>query len=930
MPTRESMPQEDPRLVRALEEYRAALEAGRRPDRGEFLTLHPEIAEVLAECLDGLEFVYAAAPHLSGVDSGPPQEKQATPDMLPGGPLGDFRILREVGRGGMGVVYEAEQLSLARRVALKVLPFAATMDPRQLQRFHNEARAAAGLHHPNIVPVYAVGSERGVHYYAMQLIEGQTLAAAIDALRREAGLHAAAPGGPTASFVPGNEPAPTPAAETDVRPVAGLSTERSVKGPGYYQAVARLGAQAAEALEHAHQLGVVHRDIKPGNLMVDGRGNLWVTDFGLAQVHSDTRVTMTGDVIGTLRYMSPEQALAQHGVVDHRTDVYSLGVTLYELVTLRPAVDGSSRGEVLRKILDGESPRPRRLNPAVPVDLETILLKAMAREPESRYATAQGLADDLRRFLDDRPIAARRPGLAYRAARWARRHRALVGAATVVLVLAVAVLVPSLAYVGAELHKAEGYRNFARRAADDFYTDVAEGWLEQEPGLEDLQRQFLLKALEYYQEFARDDARGWEVRFAAARAYRRIGDIQQRLEALGEAERAYAEAAGRLHRLAGEFPARREVREELAGCRHAEGNLRAQTKRHAEAEASYREAVSLWEQLRSDAPDPVRASRDLGVSVSALGRLLQQTGRSAEAAEAYDRAVVLLDQPPDRSPKGMAYESHFAATLVYLAEIRNDGGRLEQARQLLRRSIEHRRAALKGRPRNPTYRRTLAEALTRLAGIQTRLGEKARAEDSYLEALAIQDRLADDFPMTALYRAELARVHTGLADLLHTTGRSREAVESYHRAADQWGRLVHDFPSSPGHARDLAWLLATCPQPSVRDPAGAVEWGRRAVSQAPRGGDCRRALGAALVGAGDWRGAIAELDQAVALRSGGDGREWLLLSLAHARLGEQDRAREWYDRSVKWLEDGRAEDATLHQLQAEVVAALGGGLPSRE
>jgi serine/threonine protein kinase/tetratricopeptide (TPR) repeat protein len=925
------MPPEDPRVVRALEEYRAALEAGRRPGRGEFLARHPEIAEALAECLDGLEFVYAAAPHLSGVGSEPPRDKPATPSVLPGGPLGDFRILREIGRGGMGVVYEAEQLSLGRRVALKVLPFAATMAPRQLQRFHNEARAAASLHHPSIVPVYAVGSERGVHYYAMQLIEGQTLAAAIDALRREAGLQTAAPGGPTASFVPGHDPAPAPAAETDVRPVAGLSTERSVKGPGYCRAVARLGAQAAEALEHAHQLGVVHRDVKPGNLMVDGRGNLWVTDFGLAQVHSDTRVTMTGDILGTLRYMSPEQALAHRGVVDHRTDVYALGVTLYELVTLRPAVDGSSRGEVLRKILDGEPPRPRRLNPVVPVDLETILLKAMAREPESRYSTAQALADDLRRFLDDRPIAACRPGLAYRAARWARRHRTLVGAAAVVLVLAHAILIPSLAYVADEHHKAEGNRDFARRAADDFYTDVAERWLDQEPGLEDLQRQFLLKALGYYQEFARDDARGWEVRFAAARSYRRVGDIQQRLEALGDAERAHAEAAGRLRGLAGEFPARREVREELAGCRHAEGDLRVQTKRYAEAEAFYREAVSLREQLRSDASDPVRASRDLGVSVSALGRLLQLTGRSAEAAEEYDRAVVLLDQPPDRSPKGMAYESHLGTTLVHLAELRSDGGRLEQARQLLQRSIDHRRAALKmGLPRNPTNRRALAEALTRLGVIQTRLGEKAEAEKSYQEALDIKDHLADDFPMTALYREELARVHTRLADLFHTTGRSREAVASYHRAAKQWGRLVHDFPSSPGHARDLAWLLATCPEPSVRDPARAVEWGRRAVSQAPRGGDCRRALGAALVRAGDWRGAIAELDQAVALRSGGDGREWLLLSLAHARLGEQDRARGWYDRAVKWLEDGRAEDATLHQLRAEVVAALGGGLPSWE
>src|SRR5262249_37389691 len=187
--------------------------------------------------------------------------------------------------------------------------------------------------------------------------------------------------------------------------------------------------QAALALGHAHELGVIHRDIKPANLLLDVRGHLWVTDFGLAQVRSDTRLTLSGDLVGTLRYMSPEQALGQRPIVDHRADLYSLGVTLYELLTLRPAFAGDERQEVLRQIAFDDPAPPRRLNRAVPAELETIVLKAMARNREERYATAQELADDLERFLRDEPIRARPPTLWQRARRWARRHGPVAAAA---------------------------------------------------------------------------------------------------------------------------------------------------------------------------------------------------------------------------------------------------------------------------------------------------------------------------------------------------------------------------------------------------------------------------------------------------------------------------------------------------------------------
>jgi WD40 repeat protein/serine/threonine protein kinase len=440
---------DDSRVIRALQEYQAVLQAGRRPNRHEFEARYPEIAPALAECLDGLEFVHGAAPHLSQAEMDPPAAASPGASLQPESPLGDFRLVREIGRGGMGVVYEAVQLSLGRRVAVKVLPFAAALDPRQLQRFKNEAQAAAQLHHPHIVPVHGVGCERGVHFYAMHFIEGQTLAAVIEELRANAEGRS-----------PNDERSPnTQAPMTKETPVGlrhstlSILSSSGLRDSAFFRAVAQLGIQAAEALDYAHRQGIIHRDIKPANLLLEGRAGrvnplvLWIADFGLAKLQGQGSLTMTGDVVGTLRYMSPEQALAKYAQVDERTDLYSLGATLYELLTLEPAFPGRDREELLRQIAFDE-PRPlRRLNLAIPAELETVVLKAMAKSPEERYATAQELADDLRRFLEDKPIRARRPSLRQRAVKWGRRHKTVVRAALVILLLAMVALAVSTVFI---------------------------------------------------------------------------------------------------------------------------------------------------------------------------------------------------------------------------------------------------------------------------------------------------------------------------------------------------------------------------------------------------------------------------------------------------------------------------------------------------
>lgn len=427
------------RLDQIVAAYLEDREHGAAPDPDAWINAHPEFGAELREFLsiwDGMSVLQ--------------REWLSRPALVPqslSGPLGltnlgDYRILRELGRGGMGIVYEAEQLSLHRRVALKVLPQSSLLDERLLRRFRHEAAAVANLQHPNIVPIYAVGADRGINFFAMQLIEGGNVAQVI--AERRARATSRPPSTDVAKdLLPGSTiPSRGPSASTASTVAEAQSMLSSKTGRDYYCAVARLGIDVAEALDCAHQCGVIHRDIKPSNLLLDKDGHVWVADFGLALTQDNVAFTSTGGVVGTLPYMSPEQASGNRSAIDHRADIYGLGMTLYELVALQTAFTAEDRQGLLRQILEMEPPSLQRFDKRVPADLETILLSAIAKNPVDRYASAKDLADDLRSFLELRPIRKRRIGVWGRFTRWCVRSPLVAGlSAATVLVMLVATIV---------------------------------------------------------------------------------------------------------------------------------------------------------------------------------------------------------------------------------------------------------------------------------------------------------------------------------------------------------------------------------------------------------------------------------------------------------------------------------------------------------
>jgi serine/threonine protein kinase/WD40 repeat protein/tetratricopeptide (TPR) repeat protein len=485
------------------EEFVERQRRGERPSLTEYLNKYPELAESIRDLFPALamiELLKSGGDDVFGDIKNQSARRMARFGEIIG-QLGDYRLLREVGRGGMGLVYEAVQESLGRHVALKILPQSGRLGPTEIERFQLEARSAARLHHGNIVPVYGVGEHQGMHYYAMQFIQGHGLDAILDDLRKLRGvaLSPAARSGearvPEKSSEPGSmamacslimgrfddagasvagpstallaadgaqtmaEPnsvdappfrstsfsATSPVREPPQSSTSALSESSSLTMADesqFYRSAARIALQVAEALDYAHHQGVLHRDIKPSNLLLDATGNIWVTDFGLAKIEGSDGPTRTGDVVGTTRYMAPERFA---GWSDRRSDIYSLGATLYELLTLQPLFSEASQAGLVQKVLHDAPLVPRKIDPRIPRDLETIVLTAIAKEPAQRYTTAGAIGEDLKRFLGDWPILARRSTLAEQLWRWCRRNQMLAGtsiaAAAAILVLAIGAIV---------------------------------------------------------------------------------------------------------------------------------------------------------------------------------------------------------------------------------------------------------------------------------------------------------------------------------------------------------------------------------------------------------------------------------------------------------------------------------------------------------
>ncbi len=471
-------------LDRMAEEFVARYRAGERPSLTEYTERMPYRADEVRDLF----------PALVELEQLKPPEGESTGDFVPPiGPadpeqIGEYRILRRIGLGGMGVVYEAVQESLGRHVALKLLPYEVLANPRRLARFRREAKAAAGLHHTNIVPVFGTGHADGRHYYAMQFIAGHPLDAVIDEVRRQRDLPGRLPRAQGAvtmvasAFMTGRFSRPTVAASASAthdsgsfvvpdpptappaEPLPSLSGSFSDDGQAYWVAVARVVAQVADALAYAHAQGVLHRDIKPANLLLDLKGTVWVTDFGLAKAKESDDLTQEGEIVGTLRYMAPERF---DGAGDHRADIYALGLSLYEMLTLRPAFDTENRARLIEQLVQANPPKPRSINPTIPRDLETVALKAMARDPAQRYQNAEDLADDLRRFVEDRPVRARRATTTEKLWRWCRRNRAVASLVAMVFLVTTAWAVTSSAFALRVYEIARQYaeqRDWARAA----------------------------------------------------------------------------------------------------------------------------------------------------------------------------------------------------------------------------------------------------------------------------------------------------------------------------------------------------------------------------------------------------------------------------------------------------------------------------------
>ena len=709
-------------LAEAVDEYVIAVEERHEPDRQEFLNKYEPIREQLNAYLDQIDWLNEES---SAIHTAQDSLKARSTTGLD---YDDFEIDCELGRGAMGIVYKAFQKSLQRWVAIKVLPYGALLDEQRTQRFWREARIAAALEHPGIVSVYGFGRHKDMCFYAMKLVEGRSLDRH---LRVAEAKHQ----------------------ESDASEQALSGSPSPIEGPDRFRNIAKLVAEAADAIHAAHAVGVIHRDIKPSNLIVDSRGCVKVTDFGLAIDTADLGLTRSGEVVGTIRYMSPEQAAGKRGLVDQRSDIYCLGATLYELLTYRPPFASESLADVVREKEEGILVQPRSIDSAIPRALQTITLKAMRADPRDRYQSANDLAEDLRNFLLGRRISAVDPSVMELMIGWARRNTGVVLTAAVALAV---LFIVALAFNVAQktqqiaLNKALDARekNFqnARRAVDQLGIQFAEK-LELVPEATELRRDLLRNSLSYYADFlseSKDDARLTQ---AVAEAKWKTAQATAGLETLAEAAKLYEAADQELVELVNAQPELASIRAEML----SDWAMRYMGRFQGEA-SEPSTALAILDRMSSDDSKLSTNSRALLKNNRAF--ILASLGRTEESIRFASRAVELLRHAQTDDSTDVHARS-LCVSMLNLSQSLDKAGQTTSALEVARQCASF-AADLPASAMEAQTGQLRAKALATLAALQWK-HEGARAAIAGLKSVVdIHASQLQTWPSSIEFRWDLA------------------------------------------------------------------------------------------------------------------------------------------------------------------------------
>jgi serine/threonine-protein kinase len=770
-----------------------------------------------------------------------------------------FRILRHHASGGLGAVFVALDTELNREVALKQILDRHADDPASRQRFLIEAEITGGLEHPGIVPVYGLGSYLdGRPYYAMRFIKGASLKEAIEDFHADSPLPTTGEGGRRPGEGASRDPA---TGECGRRP-----GERASRDPGRrsleLRKLLRRFLDVCNAIDYAHARGVLHRDIKPGNVIVGKHGETLVVDWGLAKPlgrvepesdlgehtlmprsSSGSAETLPGCALGTPAYMSPEQAVGDFEHLGPRSDVYSLGATLYCLLTGKAPFEDGDVGTVLLGVKQGKFVRPRQLDPTIDPALEAICRKAMALRPDDRYPTPRALAEEIERWTADEPVTAWPEPLAVRARRWARRHRTTVTAAAAAVLVALAGAGVVLAVqtrsnsdlkaanlrlksanartsqANTELQAANlreraardlAQRRFdlARQAIEQYYTGASEDVLLKQPELKALRTRLMNTSLGFYKklqaELERSDDPATQVELAAA--YARVAEIVEQVGSEAEALGAYGSAVALCESQVQVDPSAAGPLRNLATILEKLGRLEARIAggeprglRTLERALALREAIAKENAGEADDRRAMAAShRMISVGHSNLGH-------GALALRSVERAKAIAERPVSDHPDAAAFRYELAEIYSRLARDQQGAGRPAEAFRsqgdavalLERLAAEH--------PDSMDYRQSLASALSSAGNLRTDAGRPAEALPFFQRALQIRQRLAAEYPTVTEQQYLLGRLHMFIGKALAVLGRAGEAIEPLERAGALFERLLADHPDFAGYAEDLAY-----------------------------------------------------------------------------------------------------------------------------